>query len=92
MAEQALDVAQTEALFEQMRGEAVAQRVDRDFFLIPHCCTTALWTEWVSRRLCSNRNGDIAALFTLIAQVRVGNRPGRIELRARKRRPKSYPG
>ncbi len=41
VAEQALDMTQTEALFEQVRGEAVAQRVDRDFFLIPHCCTTA---------------------------------------------------
>ena len=41
MAEQALDMTQTEALFEQMRREAVAQRVDRDFFLIPHCRTTA---------------------------------------------------
>lgn len=53
--------------------------------------TVQMWTEWVSRRLCSNRNGDIAVLFTLIAQIRVGNRPGRIEPRARKRRPKPYP-
>jgi hypothetical protein len=30
-------------------------------------------------------------LFTLIGQLRVGNRPGRIEPRARKRRPKPYP-
>ena len=30
-------------------------------------------------------------LLKLIAQPRVGNRPGRIEPRARKRRPKSYP-
>ncbi len=30
-------------------------------------------------------------LFTLIAQCRVGHRPGRIELPMRKRRPKPYP-
>ena len=53
--------------------------------------TVQMWTSFLSRRLCSNRNGDIAVLFTLIAQVRVGNRPGRIEPRARKRRPKPYP-
>ena len=41
MAEQALDMAQTEALFEQVRREAVAQRMEGDFFLIPHCVTTA---------------------------------------------------
>lgn len=41
MAEQALNMAQAQALFEQMRGEAVAQGVDGDFFLIRHCCTTA---------------------------------------------------
>jgi len=53
--------------------------------------TVQIWTEWVSRRLCSNRNGDVEVLFTLIGQVRVSNRPGRIEPRTRKRRPKSYP-
>ena len=53
--------------------------------------TVQMWTEWTSRRLCSHRNGNIAVLFTLIAQRRVGNRPGRIEPRARKRRPKPYP-
>jgi Transposase DDE domain len=53
--------------------------------------TVQLWTEWISRRLCSARNGNIAILFALIAQVRVGNRPGRIEPRERKRRPKPYP-
>ena len=53
--------------------------------------TVQLWTEWISRRLCSNRAGNIAVLFALVAQLRVGNRPGRIEPRARKRRPKPYP-
>jgi hypothetical protein len=32
VAEQALDMSQTEALFEQVRGEAVAQRMEGDFF------------------------------------------------------------
>ncbi|MCX7158514.1 MAG: IS4 family transposase, partial [Proteobacteria bacterium] len=31
------------------------------------------------------------SLFVLIAQQRVGDRPGRIEPRAVKRRPKPYP-
>jgi len=33
---------------------------------------------------------DNARLFTLIAQCRVGNRPGRVVPRMRKRRPKPY--
>lgn len=41
MAEQALNMAQAQALFEQMGGKTVAQGVDRYFFLIPHCLTTA---------------------------------------------------
>jgi len=51
--------------------------------------TVQLWTEWVSRGL-SATNGS-GRLFTLIAQCRVGNRPGRVEPRMRKRRPKPYP-
>lgn len=49
--------------------------------------TVQLWVE------CSARPPliDRAALFRLIAQLRVGLRPGRIEPRARKRRPKPYP-
>ena len=34
---------------------------------------------------------DDGRLFTLIAQCRVGKRPGRIEPRMRKRRPKPFP-
>lgn len=41
VAEQALDMAQTQALFKQVSSKGVAQRVDRGFFLIPHCCRTA---------------------------------------------------
>ena len=51
--------------------------------------TVQLWTEWVSRGLSATKDGG--RLFTLIAQCRVGNRPGRIEPRMRKRRPKPYP-
>ena len=51
--------------------------------------TVQLWTEWISRGLSSAK--DCGPLFTLIAQSKVGNRPGRIEPRMRKRRPKPYP-
>jgi hypothetical protein len=51
--------------------------------------TVQLWTEWASRGLSAMKDGG--RLFELIAQCRVGNRPGRIEPRMRKRRPKPYP-
>lgn len=51
--------------------------------------TCQLWTQWVSRGL--SATADASRLFLLIAQVNVGLRPGRIEPRMRKRRPKSYP-
>ena len=51
--------------------------------------TCQLWTQWVSRGL--SATADASRLFVLIAQVPVGYRPGRIEPRMRKRRPKSYP-
>jgi Transposase DDE domain len=53
--------------------------------------TVQLWSEWIAHRLCDHRDVSLELLFTLIAQLRVGNRPGRIEPRARKRRPKPYP-
>jgi hypothetical protein len=53
--------------------------------------TVQLWTEWIARRLCGGRNTPVVRLFELIAQLRVGNRPGRREPKARKRRPKPYP-
>lgn len=53
--------------------------------------TIQLWSEWIVRRLCDHPNASIELLFTLIGQLHVGNRPGRIEPRARKRRPKPYP-
>ena len=51
--------------------------------------TVQLWTEWTSRGLSATQ--DCQRLFTLIAQCKVGHRPGRIEPRMRKRRPKPYP-
>ena len=51
--------------------------------------TVQLWTEWVSRGLSATKDCD--RLFALIAQSKVGHRPGRIEPRMRKRRPKPYP-
>jgi len=49
--------------------------------------TVQIWLQWTPHLLATNRD----VLFKLIAQPRVGNRPGRIEPRARKRRPKSFP-
>lgn len=49
--------------------------------------TAQIWTEWTVRGLATAHH---EILFRAIAQLRVGNRPGRIEPRARKRRPKSY--
>ena len=51
--------------------------------------TVQLWTEWTARGLSSTI--DRQRLFALIAQCKVGHRPGRIEPRMRKRRPKPYP-
>lgn len=51
--------------------------------------TVQLWTEWVARGLSAAH--DDGRLFVLIAQTTVGHRPGRIEPRMRKRRPKPYP-
>ncbi len=51
--------------------------------------TVQLWTEWVARGLSATK--DSQRLLTLIAQCKVGHRPGRIEPRMRKRRPKPYP-
>jgi len=53
--------------------------------------TLQLWTQWTSCRLLSTAARHLANLFRLIAQVKVGERPGRLEPRMRKRRPKAYP-
>ena len=48
-----------------------------------------LWVEWIAHRI--DLHADPDTFFRLLAQPVVGNRPGRIEPRARKRRPKPYP-
>jgi hypothetical protein len=53
--------------------------------------TVQMWGQWTVRGLLSQGQASTQLLFALIGQLRVGNRPGRIEPRARKRRPKPYP-
>ena len=53
--------------------------------------TLQLWMAWDHYGSSTHHNGKRHALFILIAQQRVGNRPGRIEPRAIKRRPKQFP-
>lgn len=51
--------------------------------------TLQLWVEWQRVGYNSHTADGYAALFFLIAQKKVGNRTGRVEPRACKRRPKS---
>jgi hypothetical protein len=53
--------------------------------------TVQLWMAWQKNGAASYDDGQLAGLFILIAQQRVGNRPGRVEPRAVKRRPKPFP-
>lgn len=53
--------------------------------------TVQLWIAWTQHGNVTNRDATLYTLFVLIAQQRVGERPGRIEPRAIKRRPKTYP-
>lgn len=48
-----------------------------------------LWVEWQALRI--ELSVDPDTFFRLLAQPVVGNRSGRVEPRARKRRPKPYP-
>jgi hypothetical protein len=52
--------------------------------------TLQIWIAWRQNGTGSD-DDQLAGLFILIAQQRVGNRPGRIEPRAIKRRPKPFP-
>lgn len=52
--------------------------------------TVQMWVAWSQRQFLSAAHEDTAGLFALIAQIRVGDRPGRIEPRMVKRRPKPY--
>lgn len=50
--------------------------------------TVQITIAWLAHTKRTCLDGE---LLRLVAQLRVGNRPGRIEPRARKRRPKAYP-
>lgn len=50
-----------------------------------------LWLAWGRQGTAFNHGTDPSILLVLIAQQRVGKRPGRVEPRALKRRPKPYP-
>ncbi len=52
--------------------------------------TVQVWLAWSRQQFRSDAPEDLAALFRLIAYVRVGKRPGRIEPRVLKRRPKPF--
>jgi len=52
--------------------------------------TLQLWMAWDHHQ--DHHRGDkLGRLFVLMAEQRIGNRPGRIEPRALKRRPKPFP-
>ena len=53
--------------------------------------TVQMWIAWTQHRTGIEHEDKLYGLFILIAQQRVGERPGRIEPRAVKRRPKTYP-
>ena len=53
--------------------------------------TVQLWVAWCRQTQSVYGQYDEGKLFVLIAQQTVGNRPGRIEPRAVKRRPKAFP-
>jgi hypothetical protein len=53
--------------------------------------TVQVWSEWTAQRAANRLVCELDALLDLIAQIKVGRRPGRLEPRARKRRPKPYP-
>ena len=53
-----------------------------------HCLQ--LWVLWV-QQINTAADDQLATLWLMMAQQRVGNRPGRTEPRAMKRRPKPFP-
>ena len=53
--------------------------------------TVQLWLAWSQQTYALVSEGSQTHLFILIAPVTVGNRPGRVEPRAVKRRPKPFP-
>ena len=53
--------------------------------------TVQMWVAWTQHNNGNQHDDKLYGLFILIAQQRVGERPGRVEPRAVKRRPKTYP-
>ena len=53
--------------------------------------TVQIWIAWAQHGIGAEHDDKLYGLFVLIAQQRVGDRPGRIEPRAIKQRPKPYP-
>ncbi len=53
--------------------------------------TVQLWLTWGQQTQAVGIQADEELLFILIAQKKVGNRPGRVEPRAVKQRPKPFP-
>jgi hypothetical protein len=52
--------------------------------------TLQVWVAWSQQQFLSDVPEDTTEMFALIAQIRAGNRPGRIEPRLVKRRPKPF--
>jgi len=52
--------------------------------------TVQVWVAWSQRQFLSDASEDTAAMFRLIAHIRVCNRPGRMEPRLVKTRPKPF--
>ena len=53
--------------------------------------TVQMTLSWLRLRRPSRQPTDISTLCKMLTQCQVGKRPGRVEPRARKRRPKSFP-
>ena len=53
--------------------------------------TLQIWIAWRQNAAGGNDDDKLVAVFILIAQQKVGNRPRRIEPRAIQRRPKPFP-
>lgn len=53
--------------------------------------TVQIWIAWTQYTHQSDYDDKLYGLFVLIAEQHVGERPGRIEPRALKRRPRAYP-
>lgn len=53
--------------------------------------TLQVWIIWSQQQFTTDTEEDLTRLFCLIVSVRVGKRPGRIEPRCVKKRPKPFP-